>query len=42
MAWRERDLSVAVPWLLERDEGQPGVRFFALRDIAGLSEKDKE
>jgi hypothetical protein len=31
-----------LPWLLEEDAGQPGVRYFALRDLARLAPDDPE
>lgn len=31
-----------MPWLLEADTDQPGVRYFTMRDILGCSEVDKE
>ena len=31
-----------VPWLLETDRSQPGVRYYALRDILGRGENDEE
>ncbi len=29
-----------LPWLLERDDAQPGVRYFALRWLKGYREDD--
>lgn len=40
--WRDHARGDPLPWLLERDETQPGVRCFALRDIVGLPEDDPE
>ncbi|MFQ5855737.1 MAG: hypothetical protein ACE5LU_08865 [Anaerolineae bacterium] len=31
-----------VPWLLEPDPANPGVRYFALRDLLGRPEDDPE
>ncbi len=33
MTWKELVNSDSVPWLLEPDEDNPGVRYFALRDL---------
>ena len=40
--WKDRLNGDPLPWLLEADPEQPGVRYFALRDILGGSESDKE
>ena len=31
--WKGRLKADPLPWLLERDEANPGVRYFALRDL---------
>jgi len=38
--WKDRLHSDSMPWLLE--EENPSVRYFALRDLEGLSEDDEE
>jgi hypothetical protein len=40
--WKDRLNGDPVPWLLENDRSQPGVRYFTLRDILGRDENDSE
>lgn len=40
--WKDKLNGDPVPWLLEIDLSQPGVRYFTLRDILGRGENDKE
>ncbi|MFC1947678.1 nitrogen fixation protein NifH [Chloroflexota bacterium] len=40
--WKDKLNADSVPWLLEPDETQPGVRYFTLRDILGRDETDSE
>lgn len=40
--WKDLLRGDPLPWLLEKDIAQPGVRFFALRDIMGQPEGDAE
>jgi hypothetical protein len=40
--WRDRLHGDPLPWLLEEDESQPAVRYFALRDLVGKPETDRE
>jgi len=40
--WKDKLNGDPVPWLLENDRSQPAVRYYALRDILGRDEKDKE
>ena len=42
LSWKDKLNGDPVPWLLENDETQPGVRYYALRDILGRDENDKE
>jgi hypothetical protein len=42
VTWKEKLKGNPLPWLLEADETQPGVRYFTLRDILGRDENDKE
>jgi hypothetical protein len=37
--WTEPD---PLPWLLEIDELNPGIRYFALRDLLGQADDDPE
>lgn len=37
-----RATSAVLDWLLEEDAGNPGVRYFALRDLAGLGADDHQ
>ena len=41
-SWKDKLNEDPVPWLLEHDESQPGVRYFTLRDILGRDENDSE
>ena len=41
-SWKDKLNGDPVPWLLENDGSQPGVRYFTLRDILGRDENDKE
>lgn len=38
--WRDHVYGDSLPWLLEPDEMQPGVRYFALRDILDTPDHD--
>ena len=40
--WKEKLKGNPIPWLLEADETQPAIRYYALRDILGRDENDKE
>jgi len=40
--WRGRLRGDTMDWLMERDEDQPAVRYFALRDLLGLAEGDPD
>ena len=40
--WKEKLNGNPIPWLLETDETQPAIRYYALRDILGRDENDKE
>jgi hypothetical protein len=40
--WKEKLKGNPIPWLLEADETQPAIRYYALRDILGWDENDKE
>lgn len=40
--WKEKLRENPVPWLLEADETQPAIRYYALRDILGRDDNDKE
>lgn len=42
MSWLERLNSDPLPWLLEPDPANPGVRYFALRDLLDRPETDPE
>ena len=42
VSWKDKLNTDPVPWLLENDETQPGIRYLALRDIIGRDENDKE
>lgn len=42
MSRKDKLRSDPLPWLLEEDKEQPGVRYFALRDIMRLSSEDAE
>jgi len=42
VSWRERLNGDPLPWLLEPDKIQPGVRYFTLRDILDQDEEDDE
>jgi len=41
-SWKDKINGDPVPWLLENDRSQPGVRYFTLRDILGRDENNKE
>lgn len=41
-AWSEHLKSNPLPWLLERDAVNPGIRFFALRDLVGCPPDDPD
>src|SRR5512136_805402 len=41
-SWRDKLNGDPVPWLLESDRSQPAIRYYALRDILGRDEQDKE
>lgn len=41
-SWRSVLNGDPLPWLLEPDTAQPGVRYFALRDLLGHGMQDKE
>jgi hypothetical protein len=40
--WKKKLNSDSVHWLLEKDEKQPGIRYFALRDILGSDGREEE
>jgi len=40
--WKDKLNGNPVPWLLENDETRPAIRYYALRDILGRDENDKE
>jgi hypothetical protein len=40
--WKDRLNADPLPWLLERDEANPGVRYFALRDLLDRPADDPE
>ncbi len=40
--WKSKLKGDPVPWLLENDRTQPGIRYFALREILGCDEDDGE
>ena len=40
--WTDRLASNPLPWLLERDEDNPGVRYFALRDLLDRPASDRD
>ena len=40
MDWLEHSYKQTIQWLLEPDPGQPGVRYFALRDLMDVPEDD--
>jgi hypothetical protein len=40
--WRDHLNGDPLPWLLEPDEAQPAVRYFALRDLVGCREDEDE
>ena len=40
--WKEKLKGNPIPWLLEHDESQPAIRYYALHDILGRDENDKE
>jgi hypothetical protein len=40
--WQKRLTGSALSWLLEPDEANPGVRYFALRDLLDRPERDPE
>jgi len=40
--WKEKLKGNPIPWLLEVDKNQPAIRYYALRDILGRDENDKE
>jgi hypothetical protein len=42
MKWRDSLRGDPVPWLVESDEANPGVRYFALRDLLGRAIDDPE
>jgi hypothetical protein len=42
MKWRDSLRSDPVPWLVESDEANPGVRYFALRDLLDRTIDDPE
>ena len=42
MAWSDGLKGDPVGWLLERDDDNPGVRYWALRDLVGRSEDDPD
>ncbi len=41
-SWKDKLNGDPVPWLLESDRSQPGVRYYTLRDILGRNEDDSE
>lgn len=40
--WKEMLRGDSIPWLLEADAEQPGIRYFTLRDILSYSENGSE
>jgi len=42
LTWRDRLRADPLPWLLEPDEAQPAVRYFALRDLLGRLEEEED
>jgi hypothetical protein len=40
--WKDNLNGDPVPWLLERDESQPAIRYYTLRDILSWDESDKD
>lgn len=42
MTWRDLLNKDPIPWLLEDDEQNPGVRYFALKDLMDAAENDQE
>jgi hypothetical protein len=42
MGWEKLLNEDPLPWLLEEDSANPGVRYFALRDLEGLPENDEQ
>jgi len=40
--WKDKLNADPVPWLLEQDENQPAICYYALRDILDRDENDKE
>src|SRR4030042_848255 len=42
VVWKEKLKGNPIPWLLENDRSQPAIRYYALRDILGRDENDKE
>ena len=40
--WQRELNDDPLPWLLEPDPANPGVRYFALRDLLGQPEADPE
>ena len=40
--WKDKLNGDPVPWLLEVDKTQPAIRYYALRDILGRDENDKD
>ncbi len=40
--WKNRLKGDPLPWLLEPDEAQPAVRYFALRDLLGCRDDDED
>ena len=41
-SWKTRLNADPIPWLLEPDTDQPGIRYFTLRDILDAEGDDKE
>jgi hypothetical protein len=42
VVWKEKLKGNPIPWLLENDRSQPAIRYYALRDILGRDENEKE
>jgi len=40
--WKEKLHGNPIPWLIEPDNTQPAIRYFALRDILGKSSNDRD
>jgi|WetSurMetagenome_2_1015567.scaffolds.fasta_scaffold83978_2 hypothetical protein len=40
--WKERLYGNPIPWLMEPDETQPAIRYYALRDLLDRDENDSE